>query len=56
MSRGHLAGRVVLITGAARGQGAAETAAVRAEGGVPVATDVEAGDGVARLDVSRPED
>jgi 3alpha(or 20beta)-hydroxysteroid dehydrogenase len=56
MSGGHLAGRVVLITGAARGQGAAETAAVEAEGGVAVATDVEAGDGVGRLDVSRPQD
>ncbi|MBX6765045.1 MAG: SDR family oxidoreductase [Rubrobacteraceae bacterium] len=37
---GHLEGRVVVVTGAARGQGAAEAAALACEGAVVVATDV----------------
>jgi 3alpha(or 20beta)-hydroxysteroid dehydrogenase len=40
-----LSGRVVVVTGAARGQGAAEVEAIRAAGGVAVATDVLALDG-----------
>jgi 3alpha(or 20beta)-hydroxysteroid dehydrogenase len=46
--------KVVVVTGAARGQGAAEAAALRAEGATVIATDVL--DGVRRLDVSRLED
>ena len=56
MSSGRLAGKVVLVTGAARGQGAAEAAAIAAEGGTAIATDVAAADGVLALDVSRAED
>ena len=40
-----LAGKVVVVTGAARGQGAAEVAAIEAAGGVAIATDVLALDG-----------
>lgn len=40
MSRTRLAGRTVVITGAARGQGAAEVTAAAREGAVVVATDV----------------
>lgn len=36
----RLAGKVVVVTGAARGQGAAEAAALRAAGATVVATDV----------------
>ncbi|WP_203810520.1 SDR family oxidoreductase, partial [Actinoplanes couchii] len=39
------------MTGAARGQGAAEAAALRAEGATVIATDVLAADGVRPLDV-----
>ena len=56
MSPGRLAGKVILVTGAARGQGAAEVAAIAAEGGTPIATDVDAGGDVLALDVSRAED
>jgi 3alpha(or 20beta)-hydroxysteroid dehydrogenase len=44
-------GKIVVITGAARGQGYAEAAALRAEGATVIATDVLAGDGVRPLDV-----
>ena len=37
---GRVAGKVVVITGAARGQGAAEAAALAAEGATVIATDV----------------
>jgi 3alpha(or 20beta)-hydroxysteroid dehydrogenase len=64
------AGKVVVVTGAAGGQGAAEAAALAREGATVVATDVhedapgvaaaidERGGGLTyrRLDVSRPED
>ena len=40
MSSGRCAGKVVVITGAARGQGAAEARALAGEGAVVVATDV----------------
>jgi 3alpha(or 20beta)-hydroxysteroid dehydrogenase len=55
---GRVAGKVVLVTGAARGQGAAEAAALHREGatviGLDVIDPVEPADGVShrRLDVS----
>ncbi|WP_299538580.1 SDR family NAD(P)-dependent oxidoreductase [uncultured Streptomyces sp.] len=52
MSTGELAGRVVVVTGAARGQGAAEAAALAAAGATVVATDVVAAPGCRRLDVT----
>ena len=42
MSAGRVAGKVVVITGAARGQGAAEARALAAEGATVVATDMTA--------------
>ena len=56
MSAGRVAGKVVLVTGAARGQGAAEAAELRAEGAMVIASDVQEGDGIAALDVSSAED
>jgi len=59
---GRVSGKVVVVTGAAGGQGLAEAAALAAEGATVVATDLydeaETPDGVVyrRLDVSRPED
>ena len=60
---GRVQDRVVVVTGAAGGQGAAEVAALRAEGAIVVATDVEdfAGEEPDRthrlhLDVTSPED
>lgn len=49
MSRTRLAGRTVVVTGAAQGQGAAEVAAATREGATVVATDVldEAGEKLA---------
>ncbi|MFK3732379.1 SDR family NAD(P)-dependent oxidoreductase [Streptomyces sp. NPDC088090] len=52
MNGGRLAGKVVVVTGAARGQGAAEAAALEREGATVVATDVNGGEGVRRLDVT----
>ena len=54
-----LTGKVVVVTGAARGQGAAEVAAIEAAGGVAIATDVLAVDGRndgRRLDVTSADD
>ncbi|MFH9298957.1 SDR family NAD(P)-dependent oxidoreductase [Streptomyces sp. NPDC017520] len=56
LSRGRLSGKVVVVTGAARGQGAAEAAALTREGALVVATDVAAAPGCHRLDVSSEED
>ncbi|WP_329131726.1 SDR family NAD(P)-dependent oxidoreductase [Streptomyces sp. NBC_00670] len=71
MSRSRLAGRTVVVTGAARGQGAAEVTAAAREGAAVIATDVldEPGEELAaalraegldvthrHLDVSSPED
>ncbi len=56
MSGGLLAGKVVVVTGAARGQGAAEVAALEREGATVIATDVNSGEGVRRLDVTRADE
>src|SRR5689334_20785258 len=53
--RGRLEGKVAVITGAARGQGAAEAARFRDEGAHVVAGDVLEGDGVVALDVTSAE-
>ncbi|WP_433825805.1 SDR family NAD(P)-dependent oxidoreductase [Actinoplanes sp. CA-015351] len=50
---GRCAGKIVVVTGAARGQGAAEADALRAEGATVIATDVLPGEGIRLLDVSR---
>ena len=59
---GRVDGKVVIVTGAASGQGAAEAAALAAEGAMVLATDVQdplepVPDGVTfrRLDVGEPE-
>jgi 3alpha(or 20beta)-hydroxysteroid dehydrogenase len=51
-----LAGRVVVVTGAARGQGAAEAAALARAGAHVVATDVAPAGEVRRLDVTSEDD
>jgi 3alpha(or 20beta)-hydroxysteroid dehydrogenase len=60
---GRVEGKVVVVTGAAGGQGAAEAAALAREGAVVVATDLDdeppalpAGVEYRRMDVSRPRD
>lgn len=53
---GRLLGKVVVVTGAARGQGAAEARALALEGARVVATDVEPGEGCRRLDVTSARD
>ncbi|MFD0257464.1 SDR family NAD(P)-dependent oxidoreductase [Kitasatospora indigofera] len=50
----RLRGKVVVVTGAARGQGAAEAAALAEEGAVVIATDVQAAAGCRPLDVTDP--
>ncbi len=52
---GRLAGKVAIITGAARGQGAAEALRFRAEGATVVAGDVLDAEGIVRLDVTSAE-
>ncbi|WP_327659730.1 MULTISPECIES: SDR family NAD(P)-dependent oxidoreductase [unclassified Streptomyces] len=52
MTTKRLAGRVVVVTGAARGQGAAEAAALTREGAHVIATDVTEGPGIRPLDVT----
>ncbi|MFD5648726.1 SDR family NAD(P)-dependent oxidoreductase [Streptomyces sp. NPDC127039] len=49
---GRLLGKVVVVTGAARGQGAAEAEALTREGAHVIATDVEPGTTCRRLDVT----
>ncbi|MEY9995304.1 3alpha(or 20beta)-hydroxysteroid dehydrogenase [Streptomyces sp. V4I8] len=49
---GRLLGKVVVVTGAARGQGAAEAEALTREGARVIATDVTAAPGCRRLDVT----
>ena len=51
----RLDGKVVVVTGAARGQGAAEVAALAAAGATVVGTDVREFDG-RHLDVTSPDD
>lgn len=56
-STSRLAGKVVVVTGAARGQGAAEAAALARAGAEVVATDITPeGDGCRRLDVGNETD
>ena len=52
MTAGRLRGKVVVVTGAARGQGAAEAAALAEEGAVVIATDVAPAAGCRPLDVT----
>jgi 3alpha(or 20beta)-hydroxysteroid dehydrogenase len=51
---GEVSGRVVVVTGAARGQGRAEAGALAAAGATVVATDVERSADVHGLDVTDP--
>ncbi|MFF3485574.1 SDR family NAD(P)-dependent oxidoreductase [Streptomyces sp. NPDC002701] len=53
---GRLPDRVVVVTGAARGQGAAEARALAREGARVVATDVSEAPGCRRLDVTSETD
>jgi 3alpha(or 20beta)-hydroxysteroid dehydrogenase len=60
---GRVDGKVVIVTGAASGQGAAEAAALAAEGAAVLATDIQepledlpAGVTFRRLDVAAPQD
>ena len=59
---GRVSGKVVVVTGAAGGQGLAEAAALAAEGATVVATDLhdeaDTPDGVTyrKLDVAQPDD
>ncbi|MEU4558739.1 SDR family oxidoreductase [Actinoplanes sp. NPDC023936] len=53
---GRCADKIVVVTGAARGQGAAEVDALRAEGAIVIATDILPETGIRPLDVSRLED
>ncbi|WP_086740402.1 SDR family NAD(P)-dependent oxidoreductase [Streptomyces glaucescens] len=52
----RLLGKVVVVTGAARGQGAAEAEALTREGARVIATDLTPAPGCRRLDVSSEED
>ncbi|MDN0200684.1 SDR family oxidoreductase [Streptomyces sp. S.PNR 29] len=52
----RLLGRVVVVTGAARGQGAAEAEALTREGAHVIATDVTEAPGCRRLDVTRDQE
>ena len=53
---GRLLGKVVVVTGAARGQGAAEAEALTREGARVIATDVTETPGCRRLDVTSEQD
>ncbi|MCZ9350515.1 SDR family oxidoreductase [Streptomyces mutabilis] len=53
---GRLLGKVVVVTGAARGQGAAEAEALTREGAHVIATDVTEAPGCRRLDVTSEQD
>lgn len=56
LHRTMLLGKVVVVTGAARGQGAAEAAALTREGAHVIATDVTEAPGCHRLDVTSEKD
>ncbi|KUN88130.1 SDR family NAD(P)-dependent oxidoreductase [Streptomyces griseoruber] len=56
LSPKRLSGKVVVVTGAARGQGAAEAEALTREGALVIATDVTATSGCRRLDVTSEAD
>jgi 3alpha(or 20beta)-hydroxysteroid dehydrogenase len=56
VSGGRLAGKTVVVTGAARGQGAAERIALAREGATVVATDVNGEGDLRRLDVTLAEE
>ncbi len=49
-------GAVVIVTGAARGIGQATAERLRSDGWTVAAADLEAGDGVSRCDVTRPDE
>jgi NAD(P)-dependent dehydrogenase (short-subunit alcohol dehydrogenase family) len=51
-----LAGKVVVVTGAAQGQGAAQAAAFVAEGATVIALDIQPADGVRAHDVASEQD
>ncbi|WP_369180212.1 SDR family NAD(P)-dependent oxidoreductase [Streptomyces mutabilis] len=53
---GRLLGKVVVVTGAARGQGAAEAESLTREGAHVIATDVTEAPGCRRLDVTSEQD
>ncbi|GHH88975.1 SDR family NAD(P)-dependent oxidoreductase [Streptomyces capitiformicae] len=53
---GRLSGKVVVVTGAAAGQGAAEAEALAREGARVIATDIVEAPGCRRLDVSSDDD
>lgn len=56
MSHGPLTGKVVVITGAAQGQGAAQAAACAAAGATVIALDLQDANGVRRHDVAAEDD
>ncbi|MFI7404282.1 SDR family oxidoreductase [Streptomyces sp. NPDC049541] len=56
LGRKRLLGKVVVVTGAAGGQGAAEAEALAREGARVIATDVAEGPGCRRLDVTSEQD
>ena len=56
LHRKRLLGKVVVVTGAARGQGAAEAEALTREGARVIATDVSESPGCRRLDVTNEKD
>ncbi|KUN61144.1 SDR family NAD(P)-dependent oxidoreductase [Streptomyces griseorubiginosus] len=56
LHRPRLLGKVVVVTGAARGQGAAEAEALTREGAQVIATDVTEAPGCRRLDVTSEKD
>jgi 3alpha(or 20beta)-hydroxysteroid dehydrogenase len=56
VSKGALAGKVVVVTGAAQGQGAAQAAACAAEGATVICLDIRPADGVRAHDVASEQD
>jgi 3alpha(or 20beta)-hydroxysteroid dehydrogenase len=56
VNKGALAGKVVVITGAAQGQGAAQAASCAAEGATVIGLDIRPADGVRAHDVASEED